>query len=326
MTRSPHSMLRRTLLATAVLCASVAAGAQSWPTKPVTLMVPFAPGGSVDQAGRLMADSLTRILGQPFVVDNRPGAAGNIAYAMVARAPKDGSSVLVTYSATTSCSPALYHKLNWDPVKDLTPVGMVMVSSVVFAVPASLPVNTLPEFVAYLKQHPGELNFGSSGIGSQAHIVGEMFQQETGTKIVHVPFKGSGDLMPSLLSGRIQMAVATPSAVLPFLQAGKLKALAVTSSSRDPILPQVPTATELGIPVVNEGWIGLALPAGTPSQVISRLSVALKSMTDSPEFRQHAKAAGLEVQYLAPEATAARVRKDIADCGTAVRQAGITLD
>lgn len=317
----------RLLAATTLLCLAGAAAAQAYPAKPVTLVVGFAPGGSVDQAARLVAEPLARLLGQPFIVENRPGAAATIAHAAVVRAPKDGHSVLVAYNTTNACSPALIPKLAWDPVKDLTPVGMMVASSVVLVVPASLPVKTLPEFIAHLKQRPGQLNYGSSGIGSQAHIIGEMFLQKTGTKMVHVPFKGSGDLMPSLLSGTIQMAFGTTSAFAQQVQAGRLRALAVTGMTRDPLIADVPTANEAGVPGFDiDGWLALFVPAGTPQQAISALADALKRTTEQPEFRQRVKAAGMEVRYQPADAVAAKVRQEIEECTATVRNAGIRLE
>lgn len=311
----------------ALLCACAAVSAQSYPSKPVSLIVPFAPGGAVDQAGRLIAEPLSRLLGQPFVVENRPGAAGVIAHGAVARAPKDGYSVLVAYSTTNACSPGLYSKLAWDPVKDFTPIGMMAVSSVMITVPAALPVKTLRDFVSYVKQHPGEINYGSAGVGSQAHIVAEMFAQKTGLKMVHVPYKGSGDLMPGLLSGTIQMAVATPVSIMQQVNAGKLKALAVTSMSRDPAMPDVPTVDEAAVPGFDsEAWVGLFVPAGTPAPVAAKLADALKRATELPDFRQRITAAGFQPRYLAPEPMGAKLRSEIAECTTTARNAGIRLD
>lgn len=318
---------RHALLAAALLGAAGLAGAQAWPAKPVTLVVPFAPGGSVDHAGRILAEPLGRLLGQPVVVDNRAGAAGTIGYGAVARASKDGYTILVGYNATNACSQALFPKLAWDPVKDFTPIGMMTVASVAIAVPAALPVQTLPEFITYLKQNPGKFNYGSSGIGSQAHVVGEMFLQKTGTKMVHVPFKGAGDLMPSLLSGTIQMAVATGSAILPQVAAGKLKALAVTGMTRDPLLPNVPTANEAGVPGFDvEGWYALFAPAGTPPEALAKLTDALRRVTEQADYRQRAAAAGMEVRYAPPDGVAAKLARETQECTATVRAAGIRLD
>lgn len=325
--KSNSKIFWKNLMPVAFLAASAVVCAQSYPSKSVTLVVPFAPGGSVDQAGRLIADPLSRLLGQPFVVENRGGAAGTIAHAAMARAPKDGYSILVAYSTTNACSPALYPKLSWDPVKDFTPVGMMAVSPLVLVIHPSVPARTLNELLDHVKKHPGELNYGSSGVGSQAHIAGEMFQQRTETKMVHVPFKGSGDLMPSLLNGTIQMAFATTSAVLQQVQAGRLKVLAVAGMTRDSTMPEVPTVNESGVSGFDvEGWVGLFVPTGTPSQVTARLTDALQRATANTEFRQRVKTAGLETQFLATDAVAAKVRKDIEECTTTIRNAGIKLE
>lgn len=325
--RLRNPLQRTVLVAAALLCASACAVAQSWPARPVTLLVPFPPGGAVDASARFLTEPLGKLLGQAVVVDNRAGAAGNIGYGIVARAPRDGHTVLVGYSATTACSPALYPNLTWDPLRDFAPVAMVAVSSLVLTVPANFPAKTLPEFFAYAKQHPGEINYGTSGVGSLAHIATEMIAQQSGTKLVHVPFKGTGDLMPSLLSGQIQLSLQGPPAIRQHVQSGKLKALAVTSAARDPILPDVPAASEAGLPgFAVEGWMGLFVPAGTPAATIAKLSEAVKRATDQPEVRERAQGAGVDVRYLGPDAMAARVRKDIEDCRNTIRSANIKLE
>jgi tripartite-type tricarboxylate transporter receptor subunit TctC len=325
--RGGRSILLQGIAITALLCVSSWAAAQSWPSKTVTILVPFPPGGAVDASARFLGEPLTKVLGESVVIENRAGAAGNIGYGVVARAPKDGHTLLMGYSATTACSPALYPNLGWDPVKDFAPVAMVAVSSLVLTVPSNSPANTLPEFLAYAKLHPGEINYGTSGVGSLAHIASEMIAQQGGVKMVHVPFKGTGDLMPSLLAGRIQLSLQGPPAVKQFVQNGRLKALAVTSAARDPIMPDVPTASESGLPgFAVEGWMGLFVPAGTPSATIAKLSDAVKRATEEPEVRQRAHTVGVDVRYLGPEAMAARVRKDIEDCRKTIRSANIRLE
>lgn len=325
--RPRRALLRKGLAATFLVCACSLAQSQAWPAKPVTVLVPFPPGGAVDASARFLTEPLTRLLGQAVVVDNRAGAAGNIGYGVVARAPKDGHTVLMGYSATTACSPALYPNLGWDPLKDFAPVAMVAVSSLVLTVPPDFPAKTLPEFLAHAKKHPGEINYGTSGVGSLAHIASEMVAQQGGVKMVHVPFNGTGDLMPSLLSGRIQLSLQGPPAVKQHVQNGKLKALAVTSATRDPILPEVPTVSESGLPgYAVEGWMGLFVPAGTPAATIAKLADAVKRATEQPEVRQRAQAAGVDVRYLGPDAMAARVKKDIDECRATIKEANIKLE
>ncbi len=318
------------LAATAFLFASVLIStgprAQTYPAKPVVMVVPFSAGGTVDPSARLLADALSKLLGQAFVVEDRPGASGNIAYGDIARAPKDGYRALIAYSATTACSPALFADLSWDPQRDFTPVAMYAVSPLMISVNPSLPVNTLAELVAYLKQHPGEVAFGSSGIGSIAHIDTEKFLMATGTKMLHVPYKGSGALTPDLLSGRIQFSLMGTPGVKQLARTGKLKALAVASLSRDPVMPEVPTATEAGVPgFVSEGWLGVFVPAGTPAPVVATLADAIKRATATPDFQQRAETVGVDVAYLGPQETAARVAKDIEDCTATIKTVGIKL-
>jgi tripartite-type tricarboxylate transporter receptor subunit TctC len=323
---NPRTILKYSILA-AFLCTSAGIKAQSYPNKPVTLIMPFSPGAAADATARTIADALTKTLGQQFIVDNRPGAAGTIAYGLVARGPKDGYRILVAYSATTACSPALYPELTWNPEKDFIPIGMFATSPLVIAVSASLPVTTLGEFVEYIRKHPGEVNYGTSGIGSMAHLAAEQLQQKTRTEMTHIPFKGSGEVLPNLLSGVVQAVLTAPPSIKSQVQAGRLKALAITSHSRDPSMPEVPTVGEAGIPGVEfEAWYGLFAPAGTPKQVVDALADGLKRATDSPAYRQQAKVLGVEVLYNGPEATAARVRHDLQECTATVRNAGIKLN
>ncbi len=320
--------LRTCLAAAAFLFApvlvSTSTRAQTYPARPVVMVVPFSAGGTVDPSARLLADALSKLLGQAFVVEDRPGASGNIAYGDIARAPKDGYRALISYSATTACSPELFADLSWDPRRDFTPVAMYAVSPLMISVTPSLPVNTLAELISYLKQHPGEVAFGSSGVGSIAHIDTERFLMATGTKMVHVPYKGSGALTPDLLSGRIQFSLMGTPGVKQLARTGKLKALAVASLSRDPVMPEVPTATEAGVPgFVSEGWMGVFVPSGTPAQVVATLSDAIRRVTATPDFQQRAETVGVDVAWLGPQETAARVEKDIEECSATIKAVGI---
>lgn len=313
--------------ASALVFAAAAVCAQAYPNKPVTLVVPFPSGGFVDGSGRLVSESLGKLLGQSVVVDNRPGAAGNIGYSYVARAPKDGYTLLVAYSSTHACNPALFSNLTWDPNKDFAPIGMVTVAPMLMAINASVPVNTLQEFIAYLKANPGKVNYGSSGSGSLAHIAGEMFQSRTGTKITHVPYKGTGPLLTDLIGGQIQFAFASPPALMPHVRSGKLKALGITSLKPDSTLPDVRTAHESGMPGFEvEGWVGLFAPAGTPAPVLDKLADATRRMIEQPDFQQRASAGGYEIRYVGAAALASKVKAEVESCAATVRSAHIKLD
>jgi tripartite-type tricarboxylate transporter receptor subunit TctC len=305
---------------------ALSASAQTYPSKPVTLVVPFVPGGQMDLTARMLAEPLTKLIGQTVVVDTRAGAGGNIGYSSVARSAKDGYTLLVGYSGTHACSPSLYSNLPWEQ-KDFIPIGMLTSSTHVITVHPSVPVNNLKELIAYLKENPGKVDFASSGTGSLSHIGPLMFEQQTQTSIVHVPYKGTGAVMQDFLAGRIKLYFPTPPAVIPFIKAGKLKALAVTSATRNPSLPDVPTASEAGLPNFElVAWVALFAPAGTPADAVAKLSAAVKQATETPEFSQRANAAGIETKYLSPEATAAQIRRDTVTCASTVARAGIKAE
>ena len=217
------------------------AQAQSFPDRTITLVVPNPPGGLVDTSARLLSEPLSRVVGQTVVVDNKPGASGNIAYQYVANAKPDGYTLLISYSGYHVGNPALMDKLPWDPVKDFSPVALLTVSTNVIAVHPSVPVNNLKEFIAYAKANPGKLNYASQGNGSVSHIGTEIFKQTTGVEMVHVPYKGSGAAIQDVLAGQVQVFISTPPSLMQHVQSGKLKGLAVTSKNRHPGMPNVPT-------------------------------------------------------------------------------------
>jgi len=320
-------MLTRCLaLAVTLTLASSMAAAQAFPTKPITLIVPNPPGGVVDTSARLVGDPLIRLLGQPVVVDNRGGASGNIAMQAVARAPKDGYTLLVSYSAYHVGNPSMFAKLPWDQ-KDFTPVALVAAATNVITAHPSLPANNLKEFVAYLKAHPGQVNYASQGNGSLSHIGTALFEQQTGTQMTHVPYKGSGPAIQDVLAGQVQVFMTTPPSVMGHVQAGKLKAFAVTSKTRHPMLPDVPTTAEAGLPGFElEAWVGLFAPAGTPMPVVVQLSEAVKKALELPETKQRAATLGVEPRYLGPDALGALVRKDTDYWGKVIKSRNITAD
>ena len=224
------------------------AGAQSFPDRPITLIVPNPPGGLVDTSVRLLSEPLTRVIGQPVIVDNKTGASGNIAYQYVAKAKPDGYTLVISYSGYHVGNPALMDKLPWDPIKDFSPVALLMVSTNVIAVHPSVPANNLKELLAYTKANPGKLNYASQGNGSVSHIGTEIFKQSTGLDMVHVPYKGSGPAEQDVLAGEVQVFITTPPSVMQHVQSGKLKGLAATGKTRHPGMPNVPTTTEAGLP------------------------------------------------------------------------------
>jgi tripartite-type tricarboxylate transporter receptor subunit TctC len=301
--------------------------AQTFPDRPIVLVVPNPPGGLVDTSARLLSEPLTRVIGQPVIVDNKPGASGNTAYQYVAKAKPDGYTLLISYSGYHVGNPALMDKLPWDPIKDFSPIALLTVSTNVIAVHPSLPVNNLKEFIAYAKANPGKLNYASQGNGSVSHIGTEMFKQTTGVDMVHVPYKGSGPAIQDVLAGQVQVFISTPPSVMQHVQSGKLKGLAVTGKNRHPGMPNVPTTAEAGLPSFQlESWVALYAPAGTPAPIVAKLTDAVKKSLALPEVKERADVAGVELRYLNPGATDALVKKELPYWNKAIKSAHITLD
>jgi tripartite-type tricarboxylate transporter receptor subunit TctC len=239
----------------------------------------------------------------------------------------DGTTLLASYSAYHTGNPALMSKLPWDPVKDFAPVALVTIATNVIAVHPSLPVNNLKELIAYLQKNPGKVNYASQGNGSLSHIGTELFKQQTHTDIVHVPYKGSGQAIQDVLAGQVQLFITTPPSVMQHVQAGKLKALAIAGKSRHPMMPNVPTTDEAGLPGFElEAWVGLFAPAGTPPATVAKLSQEIKNALEQPDAKQRAAAQGIELRYMGPDALASLLRKELDYWGKVIRTAKITLD
>jgi tripartite-type tricarboxylate transporter receptor subunit TctC len=303
------------------------ASAQNFPDRPITIVVPVPPGGLVDASARLLSEPLGRVTGQSIVIDNRQGASGNIAYQYVARSKPDGYTLLASYSGYHAANPLLMDKLTWDPFKDFTPIALLTVATNVITVHPSVPVNNLKEFIAYAKANPGKLNYASQGNGSVAHIGTEIFEQATNIKMTHVPYKGSGQAIQDVLAGQVQVFITTPPSVMGHVQSGRLKAFAVTSKTRHPMMPNVPTAAEAGLPGFElESWVALYAPAGTPAPIVNKLTQDVKKALEFPEAKQRADAAGIELRYLNPQGTDALLKKEIALMQKAIKTANIKLD
>ncbi len=320
------NLLHRALTTGALSLMSLAAHAQVFPSKPVTFIVPNPPGGVVDSSARLVGDPLSKLLGQAVVIDNKGGASGNIAYQHVARAPKDGYTLLISYSAYHVGNPSMFAKLPWEQ-KDFVPVALIAAATNVITVHPSLPANNLKDFIGYVKANPGKVNFASQGNGSLAHVGTALFEQTTGIDMMHVPYKGSGQAIQDVLAGQVQVFITTPPSVMGHVQAGKLKAMAVTSKTRHPMLPNVPTTAEAGLPGFElEAWVGLFAPAGTPPAVVAQLSEAVKKALELPETKARAATLGIEPRYLGPDALAALVAKDTDYWGKVIKSRNITGD
>ncbi|NMM06393.1 tripartite tricarboxylate transporter substrate binding protein [Polaromonas sp.] len=318
--------VRHLALAGCALLFSSLALAQAFPAKPITLVVPNPPGGFVDASARLLSEPLSRVMNQTVVVDNKGGGSGNVAYAQVARANPDGYTLLTSYSAYHVGNPALSSKLSWAQ-KDLMPVALITVATNVIATHPSVPANNLKEFIAYLKANPGKLSYASQGNGSLSHIGTEMFKLQTGTSMVHIPYRGSGPAIQDVLSGQVQIFITTPPSVMGHVQAGKLKGLAVAGKTRHPGLPAVPTTAEAGLSGFElEAWVGVFAPAGTPADVVNKLSASIKQALDLPEIKTRSAAAGIDLRYLPPAELEALVRRETEFWAKTIKTAGITAD
>jgi tripartite-type tricarboxylate transporter receptor subunit TctC len=314
--------------AVALLLAALAtlSTAQPYPSKPITLIVPNPPGGFVDASARILSDSLAKVTSQPIVVDNRGGGSGNVAYQAVARAAPDGYTLLNSYSAYHVGNPNLTPKLPWAQ-KDFVAVALITVATNVITVHPTVPANTLSEFVSFLKKNPGKLSYASQGSGSLSHIGTEMFKLQTQTSMVHIPYRGSGPALQDVLSGQVQVFITTPPSVMGQVQAGKLKGLAVAGKSRHPGLPNVPTTAEAGLNGFElEAWVGIFAPAGTPADVVAKLSSQIKTALELPETKTRADTAGVELRYLPPAALDALVKKDTEFWAKTITSAGIKAE
>ncbi len=320
--------MKKTVTALAFGLALSLAGAQSaFPSRAVTLVVPVPPGGILDTVARMVVPSMTQSLGQPVVIDNKAGAGGNIAATAVAKSAPDGHSLLVGYSMFHVGNPSMYPNLAWDPLRDFTPIGMLVVSPHVLAVNPSVPAKTLKEFVDLARTNPGKLNYATSGNGSVPHVGVELFKQQNRLFITHVPYRGAGPAMLDVVAGNVEMTVATPPSLLAFVQSGKMRPLAVAASKRLPQMPDVPTAAEAGFPGFElEAWVALFAPMGTPPATIAKLTEAAKTAMESPAVRKSAEAAGVEIRYMTPTQLDSVVRKDIAYWSNVIKTANIRAE
>jgi tripartite-type tricarboxylate transporter receptor subunit TctC len=311
------------LLTLLALCASSAL-AQSWPSKPVRIVVAYPPGGGIDVMARQIAEKLGPAWGQPVVVENKPGANTIVATTEVARAAADGHTVLMTTDATFSINPHLYAKMPFDTQKDFVPVTMLVLLQQLLVAHPNVPANTLAELISQAKARPGTLNYASYGSGSQPHLSGEMLKHVAGINLVHVPYKGISLAVPAVMAGEVQLTWAGIATSMPQIKAGRIKPLAIGGKERSPLLPQVPTFAELGYPEVEtHAWFGFFLPAGSPREAVSRIYQDTKKVLDDPEYRQKQLIEkGYEVVGSAPEAFAAFIRTDRESRGRAVKISG----
>ena len=311
----------------ALLLAAGTAFAQSYPSKPVRLIVPFAPGGATDVIGRLTAQKLSEATGQQFTVDNRPGANGNIGTDLAVKSAPDGYTLVLSYDGTLAINPSVYKKMPFDPLKDLVPVGGVGQLPLLMLVNSATPVKSVAEFVAWAKANPGKVNYSSAGYGSSGHLAGELMRQRAGIDIVHVNYKGGGQAVTDLLGGQIQMLMTGLTTVEGHLKAGKLRPLAFTSSKRISGLPDTPTFVESGFPgLVSYSWYGVLAPVGTPPDVVRRVNAEINKLLQLPDVKERLAALGVEPIGGTPEQFAQMIRDDTAKWARVVAEAKIFVE
>ena len=319
-------MHKRTFIAAALVLAGSAALAQAWPDKPVTLVVPFPPGGTTDVLARALAERLQPLLGQPVIVESKPGAGATLGAEHVAKSRPDGHTLLVGAVHHTIAS-SVYKRLGYDFQKDFAPLTVIAMVPNVLVVNASSPARTVAELVAQAKAAKPGLSYGSNGNGTAQHLIGTQFQNQTGTELLHIPYRGSGPLTTDLLGGQVTMSFDTITPVLPHIKAGKLRPLAVSTARRSSALPEVPTLAESGLAGFDIGtWFGVLAPAATPPAVTTRLSEAMRQVIASAEFRARMAEIGAEPVGNTPEQMARQIREETEKFARLVKQANVVIE
>ena len=319
-------MVRRLL--TVLLCVAAAqAFAQGYPAKPVRMIIPYPPGGGNDTLGRLFAAKLGERIGQPVVVENRPGAGTIIGTEAAAKSPPDGYTILLSSIATHALSPNLYAKVPYDPIRDFAPITLLGIAPTVLVVPADLPAKDLAELVAAAKAKPGGLTYASGGNGTPPHINGEVFKSVAGVDLLHVPYKGGGPALVDLMAGRVQVMLDTAASAMPHVRSGKLRALAITGAKRSAEYPDIPTFAEAGLPGYDtNAWYSMHAPAGTPPEIVRRLNAELVASLEEPDVQARFKQLTTEPVGNTPEEFAAFVKAELDKYARVIKAAGIRLD
>ena len=313
------------VVAVAVHAQPAPGGAQSYPTKTVRVIVGFAPGGSTDVTARIVAQKMSEAWRQQVIVDNRPGAGGNIGAELVAKAPPDGYTLLLATTGVMAINQKLYRSMPYDAVRDFAPITQIGSLPLILIVHPSLPARSVKELIALAKARPGQLSYASSGVGGATHMTAEIFRMMTGIDIVHIPYKGSGQAMADLVGGQVPIAFDQISSSLPNVEAGKLRALAVTSAKRFASVPKLPTMSEAGVPGYDAvSWNGLAAPAGTPREVLVRVQTEVARIVQLPDIRDRFFKDGIEAVASTPEQFAAHIRSERTKWEKVVAAAGIT--
>lgn len=320
---APHIIPAIMVISAAIL--PLTAQATTWPEKPIRMVVPFAPGGNTDSVARIVAAALSNELGKTVLVENLAGASGTIGATHVAKAAPDGYTVLMGTVGTQAINMSLFNRLSEKSLKDFVPVTLVASVPNVLVVNQDLPVKTVADLVAYAKAQPHPIAFASPGVGSSIHLSGEMFKTATQLPMTHVPYRGSAPALTDLVGGQVQFMFDNLPPSLPFIKSGRLKALAVTSAKRSPLLPDVPTMIESGFPNFEIGsWNGIMVPVGTPPEVVSKLNDTLQKITATPEFQDKIQQLGGEAQSVGPQAFSAFVQSEYEKWGGVISAAGIS--
>ena len=320
---------RRTFVAGLALGATAArpARAQSYPSKPIRLIVPFSPGGPADVMGRIVTQPMSVALGQSFIFENRPGAGGTTGARMAAQADPDGYTLMLANTSTLIIAPAVYRNADYDPVKNFAPIAAFGTTSNLLVVHPSVPARTVMEFVALAKAKPGALSYATPGIGTPPHLIGEMFKLRTGIDIVHIPYKGGGQAVGDVVAGQVPMTFENPSVSLPLVRAGQVRALATTSETRNPEAPDIPTMLESGIPdFVSVSFTGLAAPVGTPPAIVAKLNAAVNDSLNSPQVRAALAKLAVEPKVGSPADFAVFLARETENWGAVVKAANIKID
>lgn len=319
--------LKRLTAVAAIACASFAHAQAAYPTRPVRIVVPFPPGGATDIVAREIAERLTKAMGQPFVVENRPGASGNIGVEMVARSAPDGYTLVVGAPQTLTINPQLFRNLPFDPQRDLAPIVVIASVPNVLLVTNRLPVKTPQDLIALAHAQPGKLNYGSSSIGGTPHLSAELFKSMTNSYIVHIPYRGSSPALQDLIGGQIEMMFDNLPAALPHIRSGKVRALAVTTLERTASAPELPTLNESGVKGFDsQGWFALLAPAGTPQPILERINAEVNRILATQEFRERLQRVGADPVGGSIADFRQRLRSETERWGKVIRFANITAE
>ena len=320
------SYLPPAAIAALAVAISAAQAADVYPTKPIRIIVAYTPAGATDILARTVGQKLTEAWGQTVIVDNRPGANGNIGTEVAARATPDGYTLLMVTAGTHGINPSLYRQLSWDAVRDFAPVSLVAMVPNILVVTNSLPVRSVKELVAHAKANPGKLNYGSPGNGSTAHLSMELLKSMTGISLTHIPYKGSAGVLSDLIAGQVVVTMDNMPPYLPQVKAGKIRALAVSPAKRSSAVPELPTVAEAGVPGYDSGaWFGLVAPANTPRPVINRLSTETARILKLPDVSQRLSELGAEPVGSTPEQFAAHIKSEIAKWAKVIKDANVEL-